>query len=101
MRSASPKFLRAASSTVWLPAVPLAGVTVSQSASSPVTVSVQSAEAEKVRVAERLSRASSVYSVCSMTSPVSAGLGLGSGVESSLLQAARATAAKRRKRKNF
>jgi len=40
MRSASLKFLRAASSTVWLPAVPLAGVTVSQSASSPVTVSV-------------------------------------------------------------
>ena len=69
--------------TLLLPAVPIAGVTVSQSESSPVTESVQAAEAVKERVEERLSMASSVYSVCSMVR------GCGVSDPSSLLQAAR------------
>ena len=73
----------AVSVTLLLPAVPIAGVTVSQSASSPVTESVQAAEAVKERVVERLSMASSVYSVCSMVR------GCGVSDPSSLLQAAR------------
>ena len=56
----------AVSVTLLLPAVPIAGVTVSQSESPPVTESVQAAEAVKERVEEGLSMAASGYSVCSM-----------------------------------
>ena len=73
----------AVSVTLLLPAVPIEGVTVSQSESSPVTESVQAAEAVKERVVERLSMASSVYSVCSMVR------GCGVSDPSSLLLAAR------------